>query len=198
MIFDPSPFISHLPRAVVAHVGGNFGEERETYRSWGSRVYWWEPRPEAASELRRNCPDDVVVEAAAGESAGRGVMRLSSGGQSSSLLRPTGHLAAYPHISFEGELEVSVLPLDMVVARADGLVVDTQGYEDRVLHGATRLLGGLSWAFIEVYKEDLYEGGARIEDLDSILSGFRRVETVWAGAWGDALWVREQSPTPGR
>lgn len=190
MLFDPSPLLSGLPRGVVVHVGGGSGEEGQLYRSWGSRVFWVEPRPEGASAIRSRWPGDVVLEAAAGSAGGRGRLLLSSNGVSSSLLEPSGHLIEYPSVSFRGHLEVDVVPLDCVVPFADGLVVDAQGYELEVLRGAVRLLRGLSWVYLEVFREGLYLGCPLVEDLDGFLGGFRRVETSWVGSWGDALWVR--------
>lgn len=192
MLIDPRPYLVGRPKGRIVHVGGNVGEEGRLYQEWGSQVIWWEPRPEAAAEIRSRYADDLVVEAAAGCTVGLMTLNLASNGQSSSLLAPATHLQEHPEVTFTRCMQVVVVPIDMIVHRADGLVCDVQGYEDRVLVGANRLLGSLSWVYLEVNKGELYRDCARIETLDALLGDFERVATHWEPGhdWGDALWVR--------
>lgn len=192
MLIDVRPYLAGRPKARIVHVGGNVGEEGRLYQEWGSQVIWWEPRPDAAAEIRSRYADDLVVEAAAGNSLGVFDMHLASNGQSSSLLEPVTHLREHPEVTFAGRVRVAVMPLDLVVHRADGLVCDVQGYEDRVLVGAQRLLGTLSWVYLEVNRGELYRDCAQIQTLDALLGDFDRVATYWEPGhdWGDALWLR--------
>jgi len=193
MLIDPTAYLAGLPRRRIVHVGGNVGEEGTLYHSWGSQVIWWEPRPDAAAEIRSRYADDLVVEAAAGNGIGITELHLASNGQSSSLLAPVTHLQEHPEVTFAGRLRVAVMPLDLVVSWADGLVCDVQGYEDRVLVGAQRLLSTLSWVYLEVNRAELYRDCAQIATLDALLGDFDRVATHWEPGhdWGDALWVRK-------
>lgn len=192
MLIDPNQYLGPLPRRRIVHVGGNVGEEGPLYRSWGSEVIWWEPRPEAADYLRRRYPDDIVVQAAAGEAVTIADLYLASNGQSSSLLEPANHLREHPEVTFKGLERVLIMPLDVIVQKADGLVADVQGYEDRVLAGASKLLDTLTWVYLEVNRADVYCECARIEQLDDMLKAFTRVATQWEPGhdWGDAIWIR--------
>lgn len=180
-----------LPVGRVIHVGGNIGEEGELYSSWGSQVIWFEPRADAAMQIRRKYPTHIVVEAAAGATVGFSPIWLASNGQSSSLLRPRAHLELHPEISFERSCEVPVIPVDLVAQESDALVVDAQGYEEYVLEGARKCLGRCQWVYLEVNRAELFKGCPTIERLDELLVRHRRVETRWVLGrnWGDALWV---------
>jgi FkbM family methyltransferase len=192
MLINPDQYLGSLPRRRIVHVGGNVGEEGPLYRSWGSQVIWFEPRTEAAQYVRRRYPEDIVVQAAAGETVTIADLHLASNGQSSSLLEPANHLHEHPEVTFTGLERVLVMPLDLVVQVADGLVADVQGYEDRVLAGASNLLDTLSWVYLEVNRADVYRQCARIEQLDAMLPAFTRVATQWEPGhdWGDAIWIR--------
>jgi FkbM family methyltransferase len=195
MLIDLNQHLADLPKRRIVHVGGNVGEEGPLYRSWGSQVIWLEPRPGAAEAIRQRYPDDMVVQAAAGAGCGVVDMHLASNGQSSSLLAPHKHLDEHPEVRFCGTQQVAMVQLDLIVTRADGLVADVQGYEDRVLLGARGLLKSLSWVYLEVNRAELYRECARIETLDELLAGFDRVVTHWEPGhdWGDALWVRRRA-----
>jgi FkbM family methyltransferase len=191
MLIDLREHLRDLPKHRIVHVGGNVGEEGGLYQEWGSQVIWFEPRHDAAEQIRHRYAEDLVVEAAAGNTFGWHDLHLASNGQSSSLLEPETHLREHPEVRFHGRQRVAVVPLDVVIHRADGLVADVQGYEDRVLVGAQRLISTLSWVYLEVNRAELYRDCARIEALDALLGDFERVATCWSDHnWGDALWVR--------
>ena len=139
---------------------------------------------------------------AAGSQAGTASISLDKSqgnkGQSSSLLKPKGHLKRYPRIKFDSPLPVQVRPLDEIM---DGktfnfLNIDVQGYELEVLKGAVKCLENVYYIIVEVNRGELYEGCPMVEDIDDFLSefGFSRVETEWRHnreKWGDALYVKQ-------
>lgn len=180
-----------LPTRRVVHVGGNVGEEGELYSRWGSQVIWFEPRPEAALQIRAKYPQHMVVEAAAGAAVGYVGIWLASNGQSSSLLEPESHLDCHPEVTFKRGYEVPVIPVDAVAQETDALVVDAQGYEERVLKGAGKCLEQCSWIYMEVNRGELFRGCPHIERLDEMLHRYRRIKTRWVVGtdWGDALWM---------
>jgi hypothetical protein len=119
-------------------------------------------------------------------------------GMSSSLLRPALHVTQYPWIVFDNFEFVNVDTLDHVVQQnnlsksINMINMDVQGFELNVLYGAIKTLEQIDYIYTEVNRAELYEGGARVEGLDSFLSGFDRVETEWVGeTWGDALYIRK-------
>jgi FkbM family methyltransferase len=124
----------------------------------------------------------------------------NNNGQSNSLLRPKNHLTQYESITFEGEEEVSVVPLDFISFRRNDfnfLSMDVQCFEMEVLKGAKETLKTIDYIMSEVNKPgaELYEGCTDIDQMDAFLSefGFVRVEEPkWiGGTWSDSLWVKK-------
>ena len=71
--------------------------------------------------------------------------------------------------------------------------MDVQGFEDRVLRGATETLKHIDYLFSEANRSEMYETCCMIDDLDKLLSDFTRVETGWASpnhGWGDSLYIK--------
>jgi O-methyltransferase involved in polyketide biosynthesis len=100
-----------------------------------------------------------------------------------------------PWIEFTGKEGVSVCRLDDVGLPDNYNIIymDVQGYELEVLRGASKRLRAIDAIFTEVNRDEVFEGCAKIEEIDSFLAGhgFRRVETDWhGGQFGDALYVR--------
>lgn len=126
---------------------------------------------------------------------------------SSSLLATTDHeVALFPQTAQQSEVVVPVTTLDTVLAEyLDGmepdilLKLDVQGYEDRVLRGAARLLGKVQACLLEVSVDPLYRGQASFKDLVLLLDA---AGLQYAGnldqsygedgrvMWLDALFVR--------
>ena len=138
---------------------------------------------------------------AAGSHTGTGSISLDKSqgnkGQSSSLLKPKGHLKRYPRIKFDSPVEVQVCPLDEIMEGKDFnfLNIDVQGYELEVLRGAKKCLENVYYIVVEVNRAELYQDCPMIDEIDDFLRGFgfSRVETEWRRNrenWGDALYVK--------
>jgi hypothetical protein len=70
--------------------------------------------------------------------------------------------------------------------------MDVQGFELEVLKGATETLKGIDYVYCEINRDEVYEGCAKIWELDAFLKDFTRVETSWAGgSWGDAIYIKK-------
>jgi FkbM family methyltransferase len=118
-----------------------------------------------------------------------------NGGMSSSILNPKKHLEYYPYIHFPKELdfEVEMKRLDEYSfgPEYNTLDIDVQGFELEVLKGGVETLKHIDYVYIEVNREELYEGCPMVEDIDRFLSDFVRVETHWVvQGFGDSLYVR--------
>jgi hypothetical protein len=73
------------------------------------------------------------------------------------------------------------------------LVLDIQGAELEALKGSKRILGCVRYVYCEVSQVNLYEGGAKVQEIDDYLKGFGflRVATNWTShGWGDAFYIR--------
>jgi hypothetical protein len=74
------------------------------------------------------------------------------------------------------------------------LHIDVQGAEMLVLRGAEAVLAAVDLVSVEVNFEELYRGGAQIEDVEDWLGarGFSRIalSSAYHPTWGDALYLR--------
>jgi hypothetical protein len=82
------------------------------------------------------------------------------------------------------------------LSKHDGLVMDVQGVELRVLKSLGSLLNNFKFVQSEVNLEELYEGCCLIDELDEYLKSFgfeRKITKLWddgAVGWGDALYIK--------
>lgn len=126
---------------------------------------------------------------------------------SSSLLATTEHeVELFPQTARQAEISVPLTTLDTVmedilddIAPEILLKLDVQGFEDRVLRGADRLLEEVQACLLEVSVDPLYGGQAKFTELVSLLD---RHGLEYAGnmdqtyaedgrvMWLDALFVR--------
>lgn len=187
----------------VLHLGADSGQEARAYqRARWQPVWWVEARPDAAAVCQRNLRamrGHHVICAAMGEHDGEQLqLHVASNGQSSSLLELGTHAVEHPDVTYSGDLQVSTVSLDQLVAehsvRADFVNVDLQGIELRVLRGGPGFVDGCRWVYSEVNRGELYEGCDRFDELDSWLSdhgfGLRELRMAGDHGWGDALWGR--------
>lgn len=192
----------------VICVGAHFGEEDNDYLANGilHRIYI-EPCAQAFEELKRRfhrVPDVKLFNLACGDEVGRGIMYTGDNtinkGQSNSLLKPALHLSIHPEVEFPDTEEVDVDLLDnldlqpeLIAWKYKLLVMDCQGYETHVIRGAERTLDNIDYIYTEINFGDVYENCGKAEELDELLSDFKRVETgpLVGGLWSDCLYIRK-------
>lgn len=182
----------------VIQVGSHWGEEHPVWVGLNMQhIVHFEPLESNCAKLKELHPDAVLYPIALGSKNHRAEMHTETvnGGQSCSLLGPKTHLDILPWIEFTGKEGVSVCRLDDVGLPDNYNIIymDVQGYELEVLRGASKRLRAIDAIFTEVNRDEVFEGCAKIEEIDSFLAGhgFRRVETDWhGGQFGDALYVR--------
>jgi FkbM family methyltransferase len=181
------------------HVGGHFGQEYMTYKVLGIRhIVFIEPCANAFNALVASfeeCEDVKLFNCACGAEEGTATMytETANTGMSNSLLKPMKHLEQYPSIQFTGTEDVEVKTLDSLdfdKRKYNMLVMDVQGFEHMVLKGATETLKHIDYVYCEVNRAEVYEGCAKVWNLDVMLKDFTRVDTSWAGNWGDAIYLR--------
>jgi FkbM family methyltransferase len=184
----------------VCHVGAHKGQEIPDYlRLRIDAAVLIEPVPENYIVLQdavSGIANFQALNIAVGNHEGLIKMNLASNDfQSSSVLQPYLHLYEAPKVVFDKVIEIEISTLDKILPNSqswDLIVIDVQGYELKVLEGATRTLKNCNYIFIEVNRDETYKGCAQIKEIDHFLSshGFRRVVTKWWCSWGDALYVR--------
>jgi FkbM family methyltransferase len=98
--------------------------------------------------------------------------------ESSSLLRPSGHLFLYPEINFDQQIQVEVSTLDMVcedegVDHIDFIWMDVQGAEHLVFSGGRKILPRTQFIYTECSKANqLYMGQMTLSQLLDMLPTF--------------------------
>lgn len=186
----------------IIHCGAHHGEEVPVYHKHGiKRIALIEPCKPAFQILQmKYLPHHHIrlFNVACASYIGEAEMFVerANKGQSNSLLKPVEHLTHYPGIEFKEREKVRVVTMDSLnLTGYNFLNMDVQGAENRVLMGATKTLEGIDYIYTEVNADDanLYDGAARISELDAMLKDFERVETSFTGqGWGDALFIRRK------
>ncbi len=153
----------------VFDVGANTGQFVEEARGFApaAQIYSFEPLPDCYAQLVSRFRDDDRFRAfniAVGDARGETTFHRSEYAQSSSMLPMAQlHKDAFPETAGGATLTVSVDTLDnlresLVIAGPVLLKIDVQGFEDRVIRGATELLAQVDVALVEMSVEPLYEG----------------------------------------
>lgn len=153
-----------------------------------ARILNFEPDPDTFAELERSvsAPNIINVRAAVGDRVGTATLNRHRAPDTNSLLPfEAAAVAQLPHL-FEsvGRVDVAVTTLDAVATehgldQIDYVHVDTQGYEDRLLRGAARVLAERRvdvW-LLEVNFDPLYVGQPSYLDVCGELTrhGYRLV-----------------------
>ncbi len=184
----------------VLHVGAHHGQEYKTYQELGiSPIVFIEALPHTYQALISNVGKEATcINTAIGNVVGEIEMFVDEAnmGGSSSVLKPKIHLQQYPHITFPKKVSVPITKIDLLeIPQCNFINMDIQGYELEALKGAKDYLTTVDYVMLEVNRDEVYEGCARIEEIDYYLEDYDlvRVETDWAGStWGDAFYVRNK------
>lgn len=189
----------------IIHGGAHLAEEAHEYAQvFPNKPVWWiEANPAVMMPIMSvisKYPGQKLVQALlhAVDNVPHDFNVTNYDGMSSSVFQFGTHPEFSPDTVFVRTISCTARTLDSLVAehrmKANMLVMDIQGAEGLALAGATELLHNLDAVMLEVNKEEVYVGCAKVWDLDDILIAhdMKRVETFWVGeqGWGDALYVR--------
>jgi FkbM family methyltransferase len=179
------PWFKDAGVRTVIDVGAHTGEFSSAVRAVvpDVQLYAFEPLPDCCGELRRKLGRNGslhVFQVALGEEAGQVQFWRSSFSKSSSVLPMSSlHQTAFPWSAESRPITVQQLRLDDCAAEMELvsktlLKIDVQGYEDRVLRGATQVLKRVHYVLVEVSLGPLYEEQAQFHTIYDFLvrSGF--------------------------
>lgn len=189
----------------ILHVGAHLGEESLDYERLGwakyNKVIWVESQLELAKQLTKTLDSSrnkVINATVWSESGKKMTFHVANNSQSSSLFDLGSHAKTYPDIWFDSKLTVTTKRLDEIIDENDNISfvnLDIQGAELEALKGLGLRIHKVKWIYSEVNRQEVYEGCAKIEELDEFLKtfSFKRVATRWVygAGWGDALWIKE-------
>lgn len=169
----------------VLDVGANIGQYAKYLRKAGyrGRILSFEPLSEAhavlSAEARKDRMWDVAPRCAVGDKAGEIAINVSNNSVSSSVLPMLqGHEASAPESVYVGSESITLVTLDNCEqidrSAISFLKVDTQGYEQHVLNGASQLISRLAGLQLELSFAELYAGQADFVQIteDLIKAGF--------------------------
>jgi FkbM family methyltransferase len=104
---------------------------------------------------------------------------------SSSLKKPTGHLALHPWITFARKETVRTVRLDdfepLKDSRIDFIWADVQGAEDIVFSGAIETLKRTHYVFTEYSNQNLYDGQLNRKEIMSLFGSSWRLVHDFGG-----------------
>jgi len=177
--------LKQIPFGSVIDVGANTGQFARQMRKVFPRavIHSIEPLPTAFAALQAWSAREprgkvAVYNMAVGESIG--VVEFNQHRRhspSSSVLSTTSTaIELYPYISEQKKIRVQMVTLDSMFCAAGAipevpilLKLDVQGYEDRTLRGAERLLQRIDACICEVNVDGLYEGQASFAEIVTLL-----------------------------
>ena len=192
-------------RKGVIHAGAHIGEEIPMYKELGfQNILAFEPLPSAYYKLK-DIPGIVAENFALGNMDRKCELYVASNGESSSCLCPAEHKKYHPQISFSNKpITVDMLTLDSYLEKSKKLeaadfsllVMDVQGYEDRVIMGARKTLPFMEAIYCEISTGVLYQEATRMQDLDILIQregGMEKKEFYLNGPEGEAFYVPQIS-----
>ncbi|MGQ0696846.1 MAG: FkbM family methyltransferase [Panacagrimonas sp.] len=172
------------PIKTVIDCGANEGQFARKISKYhpNAALYCFEPleTPFRALSAWANTQNGRVKcsQVALGDQEGEAVMHFhEEHSPSSSLLATTGHKESmFPQVRKQSEVRVRQTTLDAAMtpvlnemAPQIVLKLDVQGYEDRVLRGASQLLPKVNACLLEVCVDPLYSAQAAFKDLVMLL-----------------------------
>ena len=161
---------------LLLDIGANTGQYAMSMFKTGykGRIVSFEPLPDAYLELKKNKSKypgwELFERSAIGDTTGTTMINVSANSHSSSILPINEtHLAAAPSAKYIGQVETPIFTLDSIFNKISPandkicLKIDTQGFEDKVLAGATASLQKISLIQLELSLLPLYNGSKTIE-----------------------------------
>jgi len=174
------------PRGIL-QIGASYAQELKDFLERGVRCgVLVEPLPEPYGHIAALCkqlPGFVAFNALCTDTAGEKhtFHVASNGGQSGSIMKPTGHLKMFDFVKFDNTVELVSTTADDIMAflaakghgavtqGLDTLYMDVQGAEFKVLLGAPRTLKQMNYIFMEIIRGDLYAGAVPLASYIALL-----------------------------
>lgn len=194
----------------IIHIGAHRGAERHLYESLDLDVVWVEADPKMFRKLKKNIavyPKQIAINVLVSNIDKKDVPfnRASNSGASSSMLDFQDHAKAFPEVTMVRKLKLHAMPFERIAEKYNlapdkyqGLIIDVQGAELKVLEGFGAAIKKFKYIKLEASDFPAYEGGATMEQLDAYLSnnGFHEISRAVfyknedLGQYFDVLYVK--------
>ena len=169
----------------IIHAGAHRAEERKIYKDIPTK--WIEADPDLF--FRLPVPDNTKYHFAACNHIGIERLNIMPFKAANSLLEPNLNRRR-SDVYVEDVVEVPAgMIRDIQEPGYNFLNLDIQGAELNALKGTD--LTQIDYVYTECHNVETYFNCTQIEELDTLLLAFDRVETEWTRyGWGDALYIR--------
>ncbi len=170
--------ILHNNIDMIFDIGANTGQFGDLIYSLGykGKMVSFEPLNDAYKILIDNCKKHkgwiAAERCGIGEEDGETEINVSGNSISSSILNITKrHTDSAPDSEYIGKKKVKIYKLDTIGDRYSGnsenifLKIDTQGYEEKVLNGASNFINQVKGLLVETSLVKLYEGQILFKDI---------------------------------
>ena len=170
--------LSHHKVNTIFDIGANEGQFGVILRDFGykGKIISFEPLTDAREELQRISQDDplweIAPQAAIGDEDGEVDVNIAGNSESSSILNMLdSHLEAAPSSKYIGKEKVLLRKLDTLSQdfiddnSVVFLKIDTQGYEEKVMNGAHKLMKNIVGLQLEISLVPLYESHSLLDDM---------------------------------
>lgn len=173
---DLSPVFSTIAVKNIAYVGANDGQiALDINEAFPNRhFYLIEPVPSTFQKLLANVvsqPNMKCLNLAAGDKEEVLEMFADDFSPASSLLPYKDRaIQEFPFLGKGHTIKVQIMPLDKILqgcgaVDVDMLILDVQGYEDKVIQGAEKTLGSCDVIMSELSLQDLYRGSSSFDSV---------------------------------
>ena len=159
----------------IVQVGSNTGQEVELFIKYNiKKISLFEPLKDAFERLASNpkFKNINLYNFALGNSNEEAKLNVADKnfGASSSILNPTLHNSLFPEIKFNQKEDILIKKFSSLgISGHNFMVIDTQGYELRVLEGFEEKLNDFTYIYTEISRKSLYENDVLVSDLDNFL-----------------------------
>jgi FkbM family methyltransferase len=193
----------------VLHVGANDGSEAPLYYAAGAATaVFVEPVDAVFQQLCEKLkpyPGYKAVQAVCSSEVGQRVsFNVAEGDATTSSLLPfADEFRAKVGLKYVATQEMVTTTVDELVAQhcpdanLNLMVIDTQGWDMKVLQGARQVLQRLEAVYVEIANISPYVGGSTFDDIHPFMlsQGFKLywMECFLEG-WGDAFYLRDLKP----
>ncbi len=171
---DLSPVFSTVAIENIAYIGANDGQVALSMdEAFPKRQFYLiEPVPSTFQKLLANVSSRQNMKCfnlAAGDKEEVLEMFADDFSAASSLLPYEGRaIQEFPFLGKGHAIQVQITPLDQILescgaSEVDMLIMDVQGYEDKVLQGAERTLKSCDVIMSELSLQDLYRGSSTFD-----------------------------------
>lgn len=206
--FDKVKLLTLLPKdPIILEIGASVGLDTVQFRGLFPKavIHAFEPVPSSYTKLLQKTKGLNIYchKLAFGSITGKSQLFISSGGNnadSSSLLKPTGHITYNPQIKFNDVTEVDAIrPEEWLrnnsIDHIDFLWLDTQGTELDILKNCSNFLDSVKIIHLEVSLVEHYANSALYQEVQEFLTskGFSVFQEIFGpnAVMGDVVFTKK-------